>query len=192
MAQLLPVIACRPVVTLPDVSIPKSGGMPARGDQIRAALPEVNTLHNGKKRKCEISTRVMPPVISGSKASASDLPTGACLPTSGGTIDTSVDAVVVGALPAVAVKVKQPTRPLGGHACAPRKVVRIYWRENAKDDLSRLADMFGADLRDVSMPTSGGSIPSDWLDYSSCVDLPCAHRCLRGVCRLWWMDKGVS
>lgn len=24
--------------------------------------------------------------------------------------------------------------------------------------------MFGADLRDVSMPTSGGSIPSDWLD----------------------------
>ena len=31
--------------------------------------------------------------------------------------------------------------------------------------------MFGADLRDVSMPTSGGSIPSDWLDYSSCVDV---------------------
>ena len=100
------------------------------------------------------NARVMPPVISGSKASASDLPTGACLPTSGGTIDTSVDAVVVGALPAVAVKVKQPARP-----------------ENAKDDLSRLADMFGADLRDVSMPTSGGSIPSDWLDYSSCVDV---------------------
>ena len=26
-------------------------------------------------------------------------------------------------------------------------------------------------MRDVSMPTSGGSIPSDWLDYSSCVDV---------------------
>ena len=137
----------------------------------------------------------MLPVISGSKASASDLPTGVWLPTSGGTIDTSVDASVVGALPAVAVKVKQPARPLGGRrgrACAARKVIRTYWRENVKDDLSRLADMFGADLRDVSMLTSGGSIPSDWLDYSSCVDLPCAHRCLRGVCRLWWMDKGVS
>ena len=52
-----------------------------------------------------------------------------------------------------------------------KKVVRTYWRENVKDDLSRLADMFGADLRDVSMPTRGGSIPSDWLDYSSCVDV---------------------
>ena len=36
--QSLPVIACRPVVTLPDVSMPTSGGRPAGAGQIRAAL----------------------------------------------------------------------------------------------------------------------------------------------------------
>ena len=104
-------------------------------DQVSAVLPAVNTLHNSKKHKREISTPVMWPVAlphdvsmptSGHRmAQPSSLPVIACqpvattlphvsmpMPTSGG-MQARGDQVSA-ALPAVAVKVKQPARPLGG------------------------------------------------------------------------------
>lgn len=43
------------------------------------------------------------------------------------------------------------------------------WRVNASDDLAMVADLFGGDLREVTMPSSGGSVPSTWFDYDACV-----------------------
>ena len=35
--------------------------------------------------------------------------------------------------------------------------------------------MFGGDLRDVTMPASGGSVPSSWFDYNACVEVLREH-----------------
>ena len=50
-----------------------------------------------------------------------------------------------------------------------------YWRANAQDELPLVATLFGEDLRDVAMPASGGSVPSSWTDYDSCLALLTEH-----------------
>ena len=49
------------------------------------------------------------------------------------------------------------------------------WRVHASDDLAMVADLFGGDLRDVTMPASGGSVPSSWFDYNACVEVLREH-----------------
>jgi len=49
------------------------------------------------------------------------------------------------------------------------------WRVNASDDLAMVADLFGGDLRDVTMPASGGSVPSTWFNYDACVEVLHEH-----------------
>ena len=49
------------------------------------------------------------------------------------------------------------------------------WRVHASDDLDMVADLFGADLRGVTMPASGGSVPSSWFDYNTCVEVLREH-----------------
>ena len=49
------------------------------------------------------------------------------------------------------------------------------WRVNAGDDLAMVADLFGGDLRDVTMPASGGSVPSAWFNYDACVEVLREH-----------------
>ena len=50
-----------------------------------------------------------------------------------------------------------------------------WWRVNAGDDLAMVADLFGGDLGDVTMPASGGSVPSAWFNYDACVEVLREH-----------------
>ena len=152
----------------PTTTLPASGGapaLPAFADQ--AAFPIARCRGQAEGHRLTQETPALPtsglsaPMTRSPASAFADkavLPTVRCLGRAEGKTKRQYEALVsLEGIPPGGPKrrrLKQKTLP-----CL---------RENATDDLHILADMFGGDLLNATMPASGGSVPSSWLEYSSC------------------------